>query len=279
MAVRVLSFALLGLLACNATPADSVDAEVSASTFALVSVQRAGLTAQSPRTELVARFVRSRSEATATFAALSPTFVMPPVGTCSNLSTLLPTNDEANGTIELLDVGRVEVSSNAAARAALEPRELPNLGNFARGTFYAHSGTSVMPGARYDVTAFGSNDLGPLSISAYAPHELTDIAFNGVVATGSSISLTNEHALRITWTREAASDLFYVDMTSDSSHETTRCVYADTGLADVALPASRAQGDRGQLEVHRLRRHFTSAPIATELRFDFYRSFAFQREP
>ncbi len=274
MSIRALSLTLLGLLACNAAPTDGVDAEVSSSTYALISVQRSGLSSQSPRAELVARFVRSKGEAGSTFAALSSSFVMPKVGTCSKLSALLPPSEDANGMIELLDVGRVEVASNASARSALEPRELPNLGDFARGTFYAHSGTHVTPGARYDVVVGGSNDLGPLSVSAYAPHELTDVAFNGIVAEGSSINLPNGGALRLTWSRSDASDVLYVDTTGDQSHETTRCVFADTGAADVTLPAAGS----GQIEVHRLRRHLVSAPVATEVRFDFYRSFAFRRE-
>ena len=205
---------------------------------------------------------------------------MPATGTCAKLSTLFVTADEkanekTTGLIELLDVGRVEVASSGVPRAALEPRELPNLGDFIRGTFYALSNTNVTPGARYDVTVGGSNDFSALSISAFAPQELSDVAFDGVVATDSSITLTNQRMLRITWTPDAPSDLLYVDSTSNALHETTRCVFADTGLAQIPQPS----GDHGQIEVHRLRRHFISTPMATELRFDFYRSFAFQREP
>ncbi len=270
-------------LACNGVPNDSTGAETTASsTFALVSIQRSSSgVSPTPRVELVARFVRSRAEATATFAALGSSLGMPQLGMCAPLSSLAATSDDSTGPIELLDVGRVEVASgdtaNASRQTVLEPRELPNLGDFARGTFYALAASSdATPGARYDVKVGGSNDFGPLFVSGIAPQEPSHIAFNGVVATGSSINLSNARALRITWmsddtTANTANDIVYVDTSDATSHETMRCAFADTGVAEVPPPA----GERGQVEVHRLRRH--AATPTTELRFDFYRSFTFAR--
>jgi hypothetical protein len=298
------SLALLVLLgglslACNGVPSDGADAEaMPSSTLALVSIQRSSsVVGQAPRVELVARFVRSRTEARSTFAALGSDLSMPPLGTCTSLSAIVSTPDEPAGPFELLDVGRVQVTIAGAHPHVLEARELPNLGDFARGTFYALSPSPMAPspmapspmapspmgspagppGSRYDVTVAGSNDFGPLAVSGIAPQELSELAFDGVVATGSSIHLNNTRPLRITWATEDAghsvhawagsTDIVYVD--TSASHETKRCAFADTGMAELPPP----NGERGQVEVHRLRRH--AATPTTELRFDFYRAFTF----
>lgn len=261
--------------------ADDVDAEAISRTNAVVSVERTADPTEGVQAQASARFLRV-SASTSTDEALSAVGAaldLPPLGTCAAVDSLADTRSAGSTpapapVVELVDVGNVSIEA-AGGETLLWPRQLPDVTDVVSGVVYARAATdpsALPPSARYMVRV-GGPGLAPLEMAAWAPGPADDIRVAGedagqVVASGASIDLS--------WDRSsAADDLVYVDV---SPHD-VRCVFADTGSANLSTVFLDEQGS---LTVHRLHREWTSGwatrGIETaEVRFDFARRVGYTR--
>ncbi len=259
------------------------DAEPSASTSAVVIVERTVDATQGTRATASARFVRvstpsSRLEGLRAIGAAGD---LPARGACATVTSLTGgvATDEPAPVVELVDVGTVSLIAGST-ETRLVPRQLPDVTDVVSGVVYARATdpAGLPAGVRYAVHVGGRTDLGAFDVSAVAPADPADIHVAGENPDGSLVVVGREPALDLTWAPDAASDVVYVDVQPAA----VRCVLGggEGGGGDNhgSLPASLLD-DRGSLVIHRLHREPLRAQglEGGEIRFDFARSVAYVR--
>ncbi len=291
LAASVASFTV----ACSANvsaPVDLADAEAAttASSLAVVVVERTAMPGDTAHAEAVARFVRMRSGAVDDDALrmVGANVDMPALGTCAVVSTLARAPRFARA-VELVDVGSVTLESNGVA-TMLPARRLPDVADLVSGVVYARAADDdAMPArGRYDLKIAGSPDVAPFVMSGFAPGEPSDLRVAGHdTQKGAIVGLAVASPVELTWEPGAADDAIYVDLVSDSvaglgaapsSASSVRCLFADNGRAVLAPSAFGALED-GVLSIHRVHREpfRTRGVDAGEVRFDFARAVLFSR--
>jgi hypothetical protein len=278
---------------------------VSASSSAVVLIERTVSSGESARAEAVARFLRMRSGAVDDDALrmVGAAIDFPTVGACAPLSAAKAPEDSAARVepraVELVDVGFVSVEVNGVG-LSLPPRRLPDIVDLVSGVVYSTraSDPEALPSdATYVVRASGhfglggDSDLGPFVASAIAPVALGEteallVGGQDVKAPGG-VALTSDAPVELAWRGGNPEDVVYVDVTALPQTAATsiptrgvRCMFSDAGRA-VLSPAAFADGDTGTLSIHRLHREaFQARGIDTgEIRFDFARVVAWSTSP
>jgi len=289
LALPLLCAASVGCSASLASPADP-DAEVSASSAAVVLVERTVSADDSARAEAVARFVRMRSGAVDDDALrmVGATIEFPALGTCASLATAQPRESGPARALQLVDVGTIGLEANGT-HTALQARRLPDIVDLVSGVVYstrAPDPDSFPEGTAYTLHAAGRPelDLAPFTVSATAPREPDDLRVAGQdPRTPGGLVLPSDSPTSLTWLAGRRDDIVYVDVSQDASSgpSNVRCVFEDAGHGVIA--ASALTNDDGNLTVHRLHRETFQFPgqatgIDTgEIRFDFARTVSFRR--
>ncbi len=230
-----------------------------------------------PHTTAVARFIRARSSIDrGTLQMLGAAIDLPPLGTCSGIST--PT-ENAGQAVELLDVGAVDVDVGARS-TFLAPRNLPDMDDLVWGVVYSAraDGTEALVSGPISLRVAGSKEVGAFSIDVTDMQAPTDVRFDGDAS--SPIAIPSGEDLRVTWTATPPStDIIYFEIASSDARaaENRICAQADTGVAN--LDASLFAAGRGTLTLHRLHREAINAHGIDdgEARFDFARVYEFSR--
>jgi hypothetical protein len=263
------------------------DAEVSTNATAIVVVEGSS-TNEGVRTEAVARFVRARSGVVDADALrmVGAAVDFPAAGSCASLGSRAP----AARAISLLDVGGVTLFAGESV-AALQPRQLPDVADLVSGVVYSFGGSAaggsatrgpaLLPGkSAYLLRVDGApeSDVAPFAVSAKSPGEPADVRFGGDDGRGGAVSITAGQATELTWEAGSGEDAIYVDLAGTSSAPTMRCLFVDSGRAQLGAAAFGALDD-GTITVHRLHRETFHAHGVDpgEVRFDFARVVAFVR--
>ena len=248
----------------------------SATTSAIVIVERTVDPSRGSRAEASARFVRVTAPATAADAlrAIGAAIDLPARGACATLASLAggPAPREPSPIVELVDVGPVSIETDGMATRLL-PRQLPDVTDVVSGVVYARAlDPALLPArSRYVVHVAGVREFSPADISASGPGNPSEIRIGGEDAQG--LLVPTGPAVDLAWTATAAADdVVYVDVNPGG----VRCAFGDLGRA--AVPASFFD-DAGTFVVHRLHREplRVSGSASGEIRFDFARSVAYLR--
>jgi hypothetical protein len=271
------------LVACTGTvdASNSPDADSSevAAAIAIDTTSYADEAAPA-HTTAVARFIRARSSVDdATMHMLGAALDLPPVGTCSGISTHV---ENAGQAVELVDVGAIDVDI-AGQNLSLTPRHLPDMDDLVWGVVYSAraDGTEsavsgpTSPRAGFPSVALrvaGSKDVGAFSIDVANVEAPANVTFDGDAL--APILLRGNEDLHASWTPiPQSADVIYFEV--DNGTETLVCAYDDRGSAD--LPASLFATRSGSLTIHRLHRELVTAHGIDdgEARFDFARVYDF----
>ena len=268
----------LGCAGAVSAGADGVDAEASATTRALVSVERT-VDATGARAEANARFLRVLGGASpeVAFQAIGASIDLPAAGTCAALAAHVDAHVDdgpsALPIVELVDVGGVTVEA-AGLETRLSPRQLPDVTDVVSGVVYARATDPswVLPGAPFVVHVAGAGGVDGFGVSATAAGDPVDVHIEGEGPLGSVVTIAaSATSLEVSWPSEEG-DLVYVDVRPAGS----RCTLGDAGRA--TLPSSLLS-ESGALVVHRLRREsFRARGIDSgEIRFDLARTVPYVR--
>ena len=272
--------AALGCAGTVSASAEAADAEASAKTSALVSIERTTDAIQGSRAEASARFLRVTAPASSDDAmrAIGAALDLPAVGACAALSTrAAPSSGGPGGlapVVELVDVGSVTLQA-AGVETRLSPRQLPDVTDVVTGVVYARATDPLLlpPGARYVVHVAGAPGFEPIEVSALAPADPVDVRVSGeaeggpLTASGSSVDFS--------WAATAiarADEVVYVDVRPSE----VRCMLGDAGTGSVS---TLLLDDEGTLIIHRLHREALRARgiDSGEVRFDFARTVGYVR--
>lgn len=185
--------------------------------------------------------------------------------TSSRLATEMP-----ESVLELVDVGDVELSTDASGRAALLPRAFPTLSNVMSGVVYTspeRSADALPASAAYHLVAGGDTAI---DVTASAPSALVDVTLDGTPLSEVT-KLAADAPLVLSWTAGDPADRIVVELVAGSSMLT--CTFADEGNAVVAASALEAVAD-GRLSLRRERVVALTGRGADRgwARFDFERS-------
>ncbi len=279
----------VGCSAPLASPGEP-DAEMSASSTAVVVVERTVSADDNARAEAVARFVRMRSGAVDDDALrmVGAAIDFPPLGTCASLGTAQLPESGPLRAVQLVDIGTVGLEANGL-RTPLQARRLPDIVDLVSGVVYstrAPDPDAFPEGAAYTLHAAGRSelDLAPFTASATAPREPDALRVSGQdPRTPGGIILPSDAATTLAWTPGSRDDAVYVDVSqspppgTNTATSNVRCLFEDVGHAVIA--ATALTSDDGTLTVHRVHRETFQAPgiDAGEIRFDFARTLSFRR--
>jgi hypothetical protein len=275
---------LAGCTTSVSSPGEPADAEVSTNATAIVVVEGSS-TNEGVHTEAVARFVRARSGVVDADALrmVGAAVDFPAVGSCASLGSRAP----AARAISLLDVGGVTLFAGESV-AALQPRQLPDVADLVSGVVYSFGGSAaatrgpaLLPAkSAYLLRVDGApeSDVAPFAVSAKSPGEPADVRFGGDDGRGGAVSIAAGQATELTWEAGSGEDAIYVDLAGTSSAPMMRCLFVDSGRAQLGAAAFGALDD-GTITVHRLHRETFHAHGVDpgEVRFDFARVVAFAR--
>ncbi|HEY1694465.1 MAG TPA: hypothetical protein VGG39_19985 [Polyangiaceae bacterium] len=281
--MRLLLVALLPLVpvlaGCAGTVggnADGVDAEATATTSAVVEVERTTGAAEGSRAEASARFVRVTAPSSVNDAlrVIGASVDLPARGTCATIASLGDTAMAPASLVELLDVGEVTLQADGA-ETRLSARQLPDVTDVVSGVVYSRAAEpSLLPaGTTYAVHVAGGRGLEPIDATAVAPGDPDDVRITGedvpgaLIATGSTIELSWS-----TPSYAANDDVVYVDVRPNG----VRCTMDGAGRGSVS---TLFFDDAGTLVVHRLHRQALVARgvDSGEIRFDFARTVSYVR--
>ena len=213
--MRLPTFVLTGaiLLACEAEPITVLDTLPSEGQYGLLVLSH-DVTVPGVAVSGQWMVYRGQSKTSALHALAQPEQAWmaadpPPPGTCRSLSTSGPLDER--GSIDLLDVGTLEISPDASDTSTLHltPRPLPPIAFFALdGVVYDADAPEQLPylsGERYRVQSTGG-ETGPSRgwIDASEPVWLEQYEF----ANGSlQISWSGAQSVRVLLTRETGSQI------------------------------------------------------------------------
>jgi hypothetical protein len=255
--------------------ADSVDAEATATTAAVVSVERTTDPSDGSRAQASARFIRVAAPSSADDAlrAIGAALDLPARGACASVASLADgaTPTQPAPVVELVDVGAVSLEA-AGVELRLLPRQLPDVTDVVSGVVYARGADpALLPAAtRYVVHVAGSPSLGAFDLTATAPSDPAEVRIAGENPAGNLV--VSGAAVDVTAVPDGSDDLVYVDVRPNG----VRCVLDESGHAAVSAVFF---DDAGTLVVHRLHREGLRARgvDSGEVRFDFARSVAYAR--
>ncbi|WP_394839937.1 hypothetical protein LVJ94_23905 [Pendulispora rubella] len=301
----------VGCSANLAASSESTDAEASAVT-GIVTVERTtGVSgADAPKSDIIARFVRSRAGVVDddSLRLVGAAMELPAVGSCSRLPAASSATKAARS-LELLNVGALsfEFPSGRASgtgaeaqgrpEAKLVARHLPDVVDLVSGVVYTARGEGeAFPAkGRYVFRAAGSpeQEIAPFTVEATAKGEPGDIRIADQSlahrADGAPVFLPAVDPTEVTWTAEGSADddVVYIDVSAKTAaaggsgagarDAGVRCTFADTGRATLAATAFVA--DEGTMAIHRVHREsFRARGIDSGvLRFDFARVASYRR--
>ena len=266
-----LSSALPAALGCAGTVSGEGggDAEVTtATTSAVVSVQRTADLVEGSRAEASARFIRLMGPSSATDAlrAIGAALDLPAQGSCASLASLGDAPAAQAQLIELIDVGEVSLEVNGV-ETRLSPRQLPDVTDIVSGVVYARAtDPGLLPaGDRYVLHVGGGRGRRAVDVVATAPGDPSEVQIAGEDAPGTL--LASGSAIDLSWTGDRPGDLVYVDVRPSG----VRCVLEAGGHGSVS---TLLLDDAGTLVVHRLHRESLRVEgiEGGEIRFDFART-------
>jgi hypothetical protein len=277
--VPVLALYALGL-GCSVTSADySSDADTG-STHGLITIERTQTenSSEPARATAFAGFVRTPPEVDANAVMQLAGFGLdlPAVGQCGGANrardTTMPLSPLAR--VEFLDAGDVVLRTSSTS-AALATRAFPAVTDLIAGVVYTTRDRTAEPlpaATSYSLSTSGGV-LRPFSVNASAPPLLSTV----VVNTSPLVELTTvttRAPLALSWNRGLASDLVYVELSTQDGSATTRCTFRDDAGSGSVAPGAFAGAGPGQLSLHRVHSEtFTSGGVdAGEVRFDFEQS-------
>jgi hypothetical protein len=258
----------------------SEDAEPTATTNALLVVERVTDPAEGTRAEASARFVRAASPSSPEEAlqSVGAALNLPARGACASIASLsgafAPT--EPAPAVELVDVGTVSIETGSV-QTALNARRLPDVTDVVSGIIYARAADPTLFPAdtRYIIHVDGRGAVAGFDVLVSAPSDPSDVHFDGSEVQGP-VGI-DKSTVDLSWSPSGAPDIVYVDVLPGS----TRCVLAGEvssldSLVHASLSASLL-ADSGTVVVHRLRTEPLRAPGlgSGEVRFDFARSVAY----
>jgi hypothetical protein len=278
---------LAGCTTSVSSPGEAADAEVSTNATAIVVVEGSS-TNEGARTEAVARFVRARSGVVDPDALrmVGAAVDFPALGSCASLASLGASRAPAARAISLLDVGAVTLFAGESV-AALQPRQLPDVADLISGVVYSAAGAGATHGgpllpakSAYLLRVDGApeSDVAPFAVSVKSPGEPADVRLGGDDGRGGAVSIAAGQATELTWEAGSGEDAIYVDLAGTSAAPMMRCLFVDSGRAQLGAAALGALDD-GTITVHRLHRETFHAHGVDpgEVRFDFARVVAFVR--
>jgi hypothetical protein len=130
-----------------------------------------------------------------------------------------------------------------------------------------------LPAATSYALSTSGGALRPFNVNANAPALLSGVTVNSSsLAELSALSVRTP--LQISWNPGSASDLVYVELSTQNGSATARCTFRDDAGAG-SVPAGAFVGSgAGELSLHRVHSEaFTSGSVdAGEVRFDFEQS-------
>jgi len=310
-----LSFApvVFGCTGTVAASSETVDAETTTETSALVVIERTSDAVRGTSAEASARFLRVAAPSSAVDAlhAIGAALDLPPRGACASIVSLAGTAAGLSGgtapaahppVVELVDVGEVSLEVDGEITRLL-PRQVPDVTDvvsgvvYARGTFRPRSGGAgdvqagpslLPPATRYIVHVAGGHDLGAFDVAMMAPRDPTEVHIAGETAQGG-LQLGSSDSVAFSWTPDGPDDLVYVDLRPDSTADVpsrlttppsadgaVRCVLDDAGRGVVSTLLFE---DAGTMIVHRVHRERLRARgISGEVRVDFARTLLYARQ-
>jgi len=306
----------MGCSANLAASSEQTDAEASAVT-AIVTVERTAGSGGSEgvRSDIIARFVRSRAGDEDALRIVGAAIDLPAAGACTRLPAANSATKMAHS-VELVNVGALSVelppqssgspsassgsapSTSAESRVAgpdyqakLLPRHLPDVVDLVSGVVYTAraEGDAFPARGRYVFHAAGApeQEIAPFTVEATAKGEpgelrIADQAIARRTDPGP-IVLSPADSVEITWAQSpdasTEDDLIYIDVSArPAGTSTVRCSFVDNGRATLA--ATAFPSDEGTIAVHRVHREsFRAKGIDSGvLRFDFARTSSFRRQ-
>jgi hypothetical protein len=270
--------ALLGALACSASPEPYTADADSGSTHALISVERSTTIGEleAPRATALAGFVRVPPivDPKSVMNLVGLGLELPAAGQCARATRRhdATTSLAPLGRVEFLEAGDVTLNAGGSA-TVLAPRAFPTVTDLVSGVVYTTRDRSAEPlpaGERYALRTEGTLSVPSLAVSERAPAALDGATIGGVpLAEVSSIPTTRP--IDLTWNVGEAGDLVYVELSAGDGAVSTVCAFRDEAGAGTVPPLSHDTIGAGTLELHRARsREFAGAGINRgELRFDF----------
>lgn len=259
----------------SSSGSDAVDAEVSATTSALVSIERTSDPAGGSRAETSARFLRvlGPSSSLVALRAIGAALDLPANGTCGALSPHASQQSGALPLVELVDVGGVTIEA-AGAETRMSPRQLPDVTDVVSGVLYSRAtDPSLLPDStRYVLRVTGSSGFEPFTVSALSAGDPYAVRVEGEEPVGTLAASGLDLAIAWPTTGLGSDDLVYLDVRPAG----VRCALGDQGHASVS---TLLLDDAGTLVLHRLRREALLARgvDSGEVRFDFARTIAYVR--
>lgn len=208
----------------------------------------------------IAHFVEAPSTHTTALELVGLAPAIPKIGQCQRRNQLSKTPLSSMPELRLLDAGEVNIHADAA-RADLElsvslaPRAFPSVSSFVSGVMYTSRdrSTRLLAATQYTVEVTGGKRVPPLSFTAHAPHELSNLTLGGLPVDQVERVSTNG-PIDLTWDVGSKGDVVYVELENAGSEPSIRCAFADeTGTA--TIPSTELSGlkGNGRLSVHRLR--------------------------
>ena len=237
--------------ACTTSSNADPNVDTRASSLGLLQVDRF---ADGTTAELGAAFARFRGTDTATVAHLLSGGSDAELDACSLGSGELDALLSSEATVDLLDVGTIDVHVGNA-EAHLVPRTFPELARVAAGFFYAGDAdiSDVASGAEeYTFHADASAELPGFEVAVPAPLYPADVRVNGApLQNGMSLSRARE--LDVTWEANDPRDHVEIDVMAVA--ETVSCRSRDDGSFRISAAdlAATAGHPRARIVVRRVR--------------------------
>jgi hypothetical protein len=269
--------AALGCAGTVSSGAEGVDAEATATTSALVSVERTSDPAVGSRAEASARFLRvlAPSSPDDALRAIGAALELPATGVCAAISSRAGARPAQLPMVELVDVGGVTIEA-AGVETRMSPRQLPDVTDVVSGVVYARGADpALLPdGIRYQVHVAGNAGFEPFTVSALAAGDPAEIHVVGEGETGTLVA--TGATLEVSWPGSNSDDVVYLDVRPAG----VRCTLGNVG-GDVlrASVSTLLLDDTGTLVIHRLHRETLRAQSldSGEIRFDFARTIPYLR--
>jgi hypothetical protein len=277
---RAVGRAALGLVfglaaGCDGAAVDDVADASDAHTQGVVIIERVTTQDGSTQTHVSAKFMRllGGAEQEAAERLVGSRLDLPALGECR---AARPSDDaplSTQGSIELMDVGNVTMSSDALS-LPLSVRAFPDIADFVSGVFYtSRDATTELPApARYRIENTGSGAMDRFNIELDAPTAPEDVRLANEPL-GSDIILPTTAPIALAWRPGQAQDVIYVDLTSARNPNGVRCAFSDVGAG--VIPAELIREGIGEsanlsVAVHRVRLAGLSVPGIDqgEARFD-----------
>jgi hypothetical protein len=268
----VLGFAATG---CDGAAVDDVADASNVHTQGVVIVESVTARDGSTQTYVSAKFMRllGGAEQEAAERLVGSRLELPALGECQ---TAKPADDaplSTQGSIELIDVGDVTMSSDALSMP-LAVRAFPDIADFVSGVFYtSRDASAALPApARYHIKNTGSLAMEHFNIELDAPTAPEDVRVANEPL-GGDLSVSAAAPIALQWRSGQAQDVIYVDVTSARNPNGVRCAFSDVGEGVIpagVLDKSFDPSASVSVAVHRVRLAGLSVPGIDhgEARFD-----------